>query len=388
VIIPHRRPRPGLAEALRSVRAQRYPGPVTAVVVHAGDWDPGVLDGPPGSVIPVRLEPPHQGNDIAARRNAGLAATDHEVVAFLDDDDLWHPDKLRRQVEVLTAGAPTAVCATGFTSFVDHPAWPDPGPGRPPVRRLSRTQILRARHLALSSVVMPGPVARRLRFDERPEWFAVEDLDLWIRASDEGPVVLVDQVLTGIGESPGSASRRDLLANYLAAIDVVVVRARDRGPRPADLAVVAERVARLGPSRTVDPGATGQLVAGLSDQRLGGAGFVARAYVSAAWALRRRAASVARPLHRPARLGVAARPAPRRGDRSHCPICGRSVGRRSGRLAWVAGPTGAFVCRRHEPVRLGAEPGGRLRVVSGLGSATMFERGALGVDEPVRGSGP
>jgi len=36
-----------------------------------------------------------------AALNLGLRHTDADYIAFLDNDDLWHPDKLRKQVEVL-----------------------------------------------------------------------------------------------------------------------------------------------------------------------------------------------------------------------------------------------------------------------------------------------
>ncbi|WP_082097426.1 glycosyltransferase family 2 protein [Demequina silvatica] len=43
----------------------------------------------------------HQGG--AEARNVGVAASTTEYVAFLDDDDAWHPDKTRRQLALLDA---------------------------------------------------------------------------------------------------------------------------------------------------------------------------------------------------------------------------------------------------------------------------------------------
>ena len=36
---------------------------------------------------------------VSAARNAGIRASDSEWIAFLDSDDLWHPEKLSRQME-------------------------------------------------------------------------------------------------------------------------------------------------------------------------------------------------------------------------------------------------------------------------------------------------
>jgi glycosyltransferase involved in cell wall biosynthesis len=46
----------------------------------------------------------HSANRHAsAARNTGLASAKGELIAFLDDDDIWLPDKLQKQVECLTA---------------------------------------------------------------------------------------------------------------------------------------------------------------------------------------------------------------------------------------------------------------------------------------------
>ncbi len=42
---------------------------------------------------------------VAASLNLGLQMTSSDLIAFIDHDDLWHPDKLKRQVELFEANS-------------------------------------------------------------------------------------------------------------------------------------------------------------------------------------------------------------------------------------------------------------------------------------------
>ncbi len=96
VVIPTYRRPAYLAEAVASVVDQSHP-PAEVVVVCDGPGSPvpDDLRRPPVRVV----EQPHGGESVA--RNTGIAATTAEWVCFLDDDDLWHPDRLARTAEYL-----------------------------------------------------------------------------------------------------------------------------------------------------------------------------------------------------------------------------------------------------------------------------------------------
>jgi glycosyltransferase involved in cell wall biosynthesis len=61
-----------------------------------------------------------------AARNAGIDVARGEILAFLDQDDLWLPSKLRLQVEILTA-YPESICIAQQAYFLEAgaamPAW-------------------------------------------------------------------------------------------------------------------------------------------------------------------------------------------------------------------------------------------------------------------------
>lgn len=105
-----------LPEALASVQAQTYRA-FELIVVDDGSTDetPELLRRLENTRLRC-LRQPNQG--VAAARNQGVAAARGELFAFLDDDDLWLPDKLARQMAVLYGEPETAVVYGHAEQFV------------------------------------------------------------------------------------------------------------------------------------------------------------------------------------------------------------------------------------------------------------------------------
>jgi glycosyltransferase involved in cell wall biosynthesis len=125
-----------LAEALDSIFAQSY-RPLEVIVVDDGSTDgtPRVLADYAARV--TRLWQPNGGP--AAARNRGVTVARGECVAFLDADDLWHPEKLARQMARFRARPELELSLTGIQNFwmaeaipgddayldaIDRQAWP------------------------------------------------------------------------------------------------------------------------------------------------------------------------------------------------------------------------------------------------------------------------
>src|SRR6185503_10895386 len=97
VIIPVYNGARYLRAALESVFAQTY-RPFEVIVVDDGSIDDsGVIAQSFPDVSYMRQE--NQG--VAAARNHGIEAARGDFFAFLDQDDLWTPEKLKLQIEYL-----------------------------------------------------------------------------------------------------------------------------------------------------------------------------------------------------------------------------------------------------------------------------------------------
>ena len=103
VIIPAYNAENTLDETLESVRGQTY-GDLEIIVVDDGSSD-GTCD-----VARRHATSDHririisiENSGVANARNVGIAASRGEFVAPIDADDLWHPEKIARQMEVMGA---------------------------------------------------------------------------------------------------------------------------------------------------------------------------------------------------------------------------------------------------------------------------------------------
>lgn len=100
VVIPAYNAESCVGRAIRSVLAQTHPVREVIVVDDGSrDTTAGVVQ---GFSAPVRyVYQPNAG--VSAARNHGIREASGDWVAFLDADDEWLPEKLKRQMELLTA---------------------------------------------------------------------------------------------------------------------------------------------------------------------------------------------------------------------------------------------------------------------------------------------
>ncbi len=101
VVVPTRNRVDYLARTVSSVLRQSYPE-IELLVVDDGSGDGTAEYLAAISDTRVRSLRHDRCEGVSAARNRGLAAATGAWVAFVDDDDLWAPDKISRQMRALT----------------------------------------------------------------------------------------------------------------------------------------------------------------------------------------------------------------------------------------------------------------------------------------------
>lgn len=198
-IVPTFNSAPYLREALDSITAQSY-RPLEVIVADDGSTDAtrAIVAGYGGQVSLV-IQPT---SGPAATRNLGLRAARGEFVAFLDADDLWHPEKLARQYARFDAQPDLEIGVTAAQLFWAAELTAEEGQ----YRDHPRAQALPG--YATTTLLATRAVFERVGLFDTTLWFA-DATDWFIRAAEHGlGVDLLPEVLTYHRMHVGNLTRR------------------------------------------------------------------------------------------------------------------------------------------------------------------------------------
>lgn len=198
-----------LAEAVESILNQTH-RPIEIIVVDDGSTDetPVVIKQYGNRIRSYRQE----NAGPATARNKGLSQARADFVAFLDADDLWHPEKLERQFARFCARAELDLSFTHVQNF-----WV---PELEEEKRLYRDHRFAQ---PLPGYATQALLARRVLFDRvgmfNSSLRACDDTDWFLRAIDQGAVTeLLPEVLVQRRLHAKNLSRTSLACDALAHV--------------------------------------------------------------------------------------------------------------------------------------------------------------------------
>jgi glycosyltransferase involved in cell wall biosynthesis len=217
VIIPVYNGARHLGAALESVFAQTYRAFEVIVVDDGSVDDSGVIAQSFPDVHYIRQT--NQG--VAAARNHGLEVARGEFLAFLDQDDLWKPEKLKAQMDHLLSHPDLGYTLTQQQYFLDHgatlPAW-------------FRKELFSTVH---TGWVLGTLVVRRTVFDHVGDfatgYSAANDSDWFFRAKAAGiPMAVIPELLLlkRLHETNDSRRAREVLSELLKVVKSSLDRQR------------------------------------------------------------------------------------------------------------------------------------------------------------------
>jgi glycosyltransferase involved in cell wall biosynthesis len=209
IVVPAYNAEAFIADTVRSALAQTA-GDLQVTVIDDGSRDAtareAAIDDPRVRVIS------QENRGMSRSRNRGMTEVDSEFVALLDADDLWHPEKLRLQLQALQDRPDHDFCYTGFTWWHGEPLpgyFQEPRSGQVD-ERLSGwiyPQLILDNHALPSSVLW-----RRSAWDRMGGFVTdnqqTDDWEYLVRASTQHRFVRLAESFVLYRQHPVSLSKR------------------------------------------------------------------------------------------------------------------------------------------------------------------------------------
>ena len=237
VVIPtHNRP-DMLREAIASVRAQTFTDHEIIVVCNGSSPEDLVRYTTIPDIAPIVTN--RKGIGVAL--NIGIEAARGEWVAFLDDDDLWEPNKLAVQLQVASSTNADVVFCDTINFGRGHKII---APLRPPPSLSTREAFLLGNYGGGCSATMVRRSALLAvgGFDEghvSPDW------DLWMRLSWHFKVAWADAFLVRYRYHEGNASKTIWAAKWRLKVTAKALMTAPKDLHHMRWAIVAREIKTL-----------------------------------------------------------------------------------------------------------------------------------------------
>ncbi len=232
VVIPTYNRANVVSRAIRSVLSQTYK-PLELIVVDDGSDDETAtaLAGFSG-IKTIR----QKNRGVSAARNAGIVNSHGELVAFLDSDDEWRPEKLEKQISLYTPQRPLFICHSDESWMRGEKTVNQKDIHRKQGGFFFKRAVERCL-ISPSAVIMARALLDIVGlFDEELE--AAEDYDMWLRVTSSHEVDFVDEKL--VIKWAGQANQLSVITPAIDRFRVMALQKILKKPElPADYVCAA-----------------------------------------------------------------------------------------------------------------------------------------------------
>ncbi len=192
VIVPIYNSERFVAQAIESVLAQTYKN-FEIVVVNDGSTDRSYEKIKP--YLPLIKYIPQENKGVSSARNTGIKNSEGELIAFLDSDDIWLPEKLELQVKYLNDNPHVGLVHSNI-SYID-----ENGESYPPnpdfvtdVSGMCFKELFEGNCIATSTVLVRQACLDKVGLFAEGIPYA-EDYELWMKLSIYYPIRHINEYL-------------------------------------------------------------------------------------------------------------------------------------------------------------------------------------------------
>ena len=233
-----------LEETLQSIFAQTY-GHWELIVVNDGSTDSteAIIKRHMGEGH--RIVYHYQANaGLAAARNKAIELSQGEFIALIDHDDLWHPEKLGRQVALFVERPQVGLVYSKAAALISGNRTGLHAIDSPMYRGRVFIPLVLGNFVPCSSIVI-----RRIALDQvgwfNPGFSQVEEYDLSIRIAEKYEFDYVNEPLLTFRVHPRNSSWNGF--NIQSEMITLMRRVLERTPKlPCELGVNVTRIKRAG----------------------------------------------------------------------------------------------------------------------------------------------
>jgi len=158
---------------------------------------------------------------VSVNRNYGIQKSRGEYIAFLDDDDLWLPEKLEKQVELLDSNEDLGLVYSSSHvidsngNLIKHTYFR----GIKPRRGTIFNELLVSNFIPQLTVLVRREALSRVGvFDLK--YRIAQDYDLWLRIAEYYPIGFIEEPLAKYRFHGESASQKNMVLSYQEDIQI------------------------------------------------------------------------------------------------------------------------------------------------------------------------